>query len=745
LRIHKDQKLSTQNSNTHKVDIWAGIECTVTRIGDKFIDQVQRTGHSDRLKDLMLLADMGIKTIRYPVIWERVAPHSLQKPDWSWTDERLYKLRELNIEPIIGLLHHGSGPRYSNILDSSFPEMFAEYAYMVAERYPWVTHYTPVNEPLTTARFSGLYGIWYPHHKSAFAFCQILLNQLRGVVLGMKAIHQINPHAKLVQTEDLGKTYSTPALQYQADFENALRWVTNDLLTGIMSPEGRIWKFFIGAGIEESVLNEFLENNFPPSICGYNHYVTSERFLDENLKKYPTRFHGGNGQHVYADVEAVRVGHQNHGGFYPLLKEASERYNLPIALTEVHLDCTREEQLRWLMEAYNTGIRLKEEGHDFRAITTWASCGIYDWNTLLTRNNGYYESGVYDFRMKEPRPTLLKKCIKSLTSEGKFTHPVLEVEGWWKRPIKQLYESTCSSEKAIVEKFQNYRCNNPVLITGATGTLGRCLAWSCEIRGIPYVLTDRNMLDISDPRSVQRCIEKYKPWAIINSAGYVDVQKAESDSEACLRANLTGPTILARFCAENTIRLVSFSSDLVFDGRKNSPYNENDVTSPLNMYGISKAKAERSVLEIFPEALIIRTSAFFSEFDQYNFVYKSLDAAMSKTEFMAADDVIISPTFVPDLVSATLDLLLDEATGIWHISNNGQISWYELAREAVRMAKLDEGFIIPTSDHFNFPMPKYSALTSKKGKLMPGLEASLHKCVNQLSLSRKRKQITEPA
>lgn len=732
--------MSTLPSNTPRVEIWAGIECTVTRIGETIIDQVQRTGHSDRIDDLILLADMGIKTIRYPVIWERVAPHSLHSPDWSWTDERLLKLKELGINPILGLLHHGSGPRYCSTLDSSFPETFAEYARMVAERYPWATHYTPVNEPLTTARFSGLYGIWYPHRKSAGEFSKILLNQIRGTILAMKAIQQINPDAILIQTEDLGKTYSTPALKYQADFENELRWITNDLLTGSLEPEGIIWKFFRDAGIEESVLIEFLTNNFPPSICGYNHYVTSERYLDEDVSKYPTRYHGGNDKNTYADVEAVRVGVKSHGGFYPLLKEASERHNLPLALTEVHLDCTREEQLRWLMEAYHTGIRLKKEGHDFRAITTWASCGIYDWNTLLTKRTGYYETSVYDFRMQKPRPTLLKNCIKSLTSEGEYTHPVLEVEGWWNRPVKQLYASSQTNEKPIIEKFRNYRCKHPVLITGDTGTLGRCLAWSCEIRGIPYILTNRSTLDITDHISVRRCIEVYQPWAIINAAGYVDVNKAELDPEACFRANLFGPTILAEICAENNIKFVSFSTDLVFDGSKNSPYDENDTTSPMNIYGLSKAEAERRVLDSYPEALMIRTSAFFSGFDEFNFVSKSIQAALQKSEFIAAKDVIVSPTFVPDLVHATLDLLLDDAHGIWHINNDGEISWYDLAREAVRLAKLDEAYILPSCNHFKIPMPNYSALTSTKGMLMPGLDASLQKCVEQLSTNLKRKK-----
>ena len=92
--------------------------------------------------------------------------------------------------------------------------------------------YTPVNEPLSTARFSGLYGHWYPHGRDSLTWARILLTECRAVVLAMRAIREVNPTAQLVQTEDLGKAYSTPALAYQAEFENERRWLSFDLLCG---------------------------------------------------------------------------------------------------------------------------------------------------------------------------------------------------------------------------------------------------------------------------------------------------------------------------------------------------------------------------------------------------------------------------------------------------------------------------------------------------------------------------------
>lgn len=141
--------------------LWGGIECTVVRIGDTWRDQLHDTGHHHRVDDLEHVAALGVRTLRYPVIWERIAPDSPDEHDWRWTDERLGLLRSLNIQPIAGLVHHGSGPHYTNLLDPEFPAKLASFAGAAAARYPWVRDWTPVNEPLTTARFSGLYGHWY--------------------------------------------------------------------------------------------------------------------------------------------------------------------------------------------------------------------------------------------------------------------------------------------------------------------------------------------------------------------------------------------------------------------------------------------------------------------------------------------------------------------------------------------------------------------------------------------------------
>src|SRR4051794_26676482 len=214
----------------NRPEVWGGLECSVVRLHEQWRDELVETGHRFRDADLDAICGLGIRTLRYPILWETVSPETPERADFGWHDRRLAALHALGIDVIAGLIHHGSGPRYTNLLDPGFPEGLAAHAKRVAERYPFIDSYTPVNEPLTTARFSTLYGHWYPHRRSPRAFARALVNQCRGVALAMQAIRVVNPAARLVQTEDLGKTFSTARLAYQADFENERRWLTFDLL-----------------------------------------------------------------------------------------------------------------------------------------------------------------------------------------------------------------------------------------------------------------------------------------------------------------------------------------------------------------------------------------------------------------------------------------------------------------------------------------------------------------------------------
>ena len=162
------------------------------------------------------------------------------------------------------------------MLDPGFAEGLADFARQVAERYPWIEDYTPVNEPLTTARFSALYGHWYPHAHDTASFARAFLNQCRAVTLSMQAIRAVNPAARLVQTEDLGKTFSTPALATQAEFENQRRWLTFDLLGGHLNEKHSLWNYLRAAAVAPAELHWFLDRSCPPDLLGIN-YLRHQR------------------------------------------------------------------------------------------------------------------------------------------------------------------------------------------------------------------------------------------------------------------------------------------------------------------------------------------------------------------------------------------------------------------------------------------------------------------------------------
>ncbi|MHB2168526.1 family 1 glycosylhydrolase [Alsobacter sp. R-9] len=703
------------------IEVWGGVECTVARIGGAYRNQLEDTGHAVRLDDLHRIAALGIRTVRYPVLWETVSPGDPREADFTWCDERLARLRDLGIGVIAGLCHHGSGPAGTDLLDPAWPYLLAAHARRVAERYPHVEAYTPVNEPLTTARFSGLYGHWYPHERSYRAFLRALVHQCKATVLAMREIRRVRPEARLVQTDDLGKTFSTPLLAYQANHENQRRWLSFDLLCGQVDRDHPWWPILVRHGVEEADLDLLLEGEGRPDVLGINHYLTSERYLDEAAHRYPEALRGGNGRHSYADAEAVRMPIP-HADLGPAarLREAWQRYRLPVAVTEVHHGCSRDDQLRWLMEVWNAARTVAAEGADVRAVTVWALFGTLDWNSLLTRRDGFYEPGPFDVRGAAPRPTVLAHATRSLATGATFDHPVLDRAGWWKRQ-ERFYRnvhrgpSTCRLVGSPRE----------ILVVGAGGTLGQAFSRICNARGLDHALVGRPDVDVADRASVDLVLRRVRPWAVVNATGYVRADATADEEAACRRANTDGAAIVAEACAREGLPLLTFSSDLVFDGTRDTPYTEDDAVSPATVYGRSKADAERLVAAAHPDALVIRTSAFFGPWDRYNLLGMALRdlAAGQPVELPPA---IVSPTYVPDLVHESLNLLIDGASGLWHLANGGRASWEDVVREAARLAGIDAAGLRTRAGP-----ARQTALDTVRGRLLPPLESAIARFVHE--------------
>ncbi len=701
-----------------RLQLWGGPECTICRVGNEWRDQSQATGHDQRPADLDLIAGLGIKTVRYPILWEKAATDCSGALDFSWADRQIDRLRALGIEVIAGLSHHGSGPPGTDLLDPEFPAKLAEYAGRVAERYPWIEKWTPVNEPLTTARFSALYGHWYPHRKDFASFATALMNQCLATVRAMAAIRRLIPTATLVQTEDIGRTYATPQLQGQADHDDRRAWLSLDLLFGRVDKRHPLYGHLRRAGIAEAAFEELVESAERPAIIGVNHYLTSDRFLDHRCKFYPAEAVGGNGRQEYVDLEAIRIPHlAERVGIEHRLREVWDRYGAPIAITEVHHGCTHDEQLRWLCEVWECAQRLRSEGVDIRAVTLWSMFGNVDWRSLLTRNDGHYDPGVFDARSDPPRPTALAAAAKAMAAGELFDHPALSSPGWWRRP-NRFYG------KRHLEHVPE-AAGAPLLILGATGTLGRALARVAHRRGLPVRLTSRAELDLQDRSGIDRFIKRASPWAIINAAGYVRVADAERDHANCFAANAAGAENLSAIAAERDIPLVGISSDLVFDGMR-GPYGEADPCNPLGVYGKSKRASEISMLESSSRNLVVRTSAFFGPWDQHNFAFHTLMALKRGERVEAREDVRVSPTYVPDLCHALLDLLIDGGSGLWHLASPGSTSWYHFALRLAELTGVDSSRLIATGGEASD-----TSLVSTRGTLLRPLDAAVAEyCAN---------------
>jgi dTDP-4-dehydrorhamnose reductase len=684
------------------LELWGGLEATIVRIGDRFRDQIAETGHSERIEDLDRIAALGIRTLRYPFLWEAISPDRPDEARWEWHDERAERLRALGIRPIAGLVHHGSGPAYTSLVDPSFPELLAQHAANVARRYPWIDLYTPVNEPLTTARFSALYGHWYPHARTDALFFRALVNECRATILAMREIRKITPAAKLVQTEDIGRVFSTPALAYQAEFENDRRWLSFDLLFGRFTRRHPWWSVLVASGIAERDLDEIADGGVMPDIVGLNTYLTSERYLDQRLARYPEHLWGGNGRNIYADAEAVRVRSlEGLVGPEQRIREVWDRYGAPIAVTEVHHGCTRDEQLRWLVEVWRAAEALRQAGADIRAVTIWSLFGAVDWNSLLTREAGLYEPGPFDVRGPSPRPTALAHAAASLAKQGRFEHPVLDTAGWWRRDTR-FYKP---GSAAIARDPDPAR---PVLVLGDGGPVTDAVARVCSVRGLAHTILNPRSSD-----AVARAFAENPPWAVLDLAALSRTPRLVGDPAE----------ILARRCREANAALMTLTPTGLFGGELGRPALETDAPDPMDAAGHRVLAREMYLRELNPDALVIRTGPLFGPWDSENAVFDLLVALSSGSARIRPD--VVSPSYLPDLLHVAIDLLIDGERGIWHLPNAGLATWPEIAETLARQAGLPPPRIRATGAVRNL------SLDSVHGRLMPTLDSALDRFLRE--------------
>lgn len=254
-----------------------------------------------------------------------------------------------------------------------------------------------------------------------------------------------------------------------------------------------------------------------------------------------------------------------------------------------------------------------------------------------------------------------------------------------------------------------------ILLTGADGQLGSDFKKLFENKGISYTATDYRNLNITDKVQIEAFFSKNDKFThIINCAAYNNVDKAETDENVFL-VNTEAPAVLAKFAKKINADYVTYSTDFVFDGGKNSPYTEEDAAAPLSKYGKSKREGEKAVLKTYSKSFVIRTSWLFG-IGNVNFSKKVLEWSKVKEELNVVDNEIASPTYSTDLAIFSWKLIQTRKYGIYHISNNGEASKYDQAKYILE--KIGWKGIIKKAriEDFNLPAkrPKYSYLSSEK-------------------------------
>lgn len=238
-----------------------------------------------------------------------------------------------------------------------------------------------------------------------------------------------------------------------------------------------------------------------------------------------------------------------------------------------------------------------------------------------------------------------------------------------------------------------------VLVTGVKGQLGYDVVKVLEARGISCKGVDIDDFDLTDELAVSRYIREFAPTAVIHCAAYTAVDRAEDDKDLCFAVNATGPENIARVCKEIGAKMLHVSTDYVFDGEGDQPFEVNSVKAPKGQYGVTKSIGEDKVMENLSEYFIVRTAWVFG-INGNNFVKTMIRLGKERDELTVVCDQIGSPTYTPDLAVLLCDMINTDRYGVYHATNEGYCSWYDFACAIMQEAGLSAHVTPVTSEQY---------------------------------------------
>jgi beta-glucosidase/6-phospho-beta-glucosidase/beta-galactosidase len=373
------------------------------------LDEYELTGHYARWRgDLDLMAALGVRTARYGIPWHKVNP-ARGKWDWSWADQTLEYLLELEIDPIVDLVHYGL-PRWIDgaYLHPEFPQLMAEYGARVAERFRGRIHlYTPLNEPRVTAWYCGKLGWWPPNRRGWTGFVEVMLAICRGIVLTADRLRQVDAEIVPVHVDatDLYET-DDPLLQIERDRRQEIVFLALDLISGRIDNSHPLRPWLLRQGAPEALLEWFLEHKVQLEMIGINLYpLFSRKVLSRPGGRLRVRM-------PYASADIV----ERLGDLY------SERYNVPIFIAETASVGSVQRRRQWLEDSVESVRRLRRRGVPMIGYTWWPLFALVTWAYRQGNNPPEFylkQMGLWDLDPNLRRvETELVQAYRELVANG---------------------------------------------------------------------------------------------------------------------------------------------------------------------------------------------------------------------------------------------------------------------------------------------------------------------------------------
>ena len=395
--------------------IWAGgIEDTFvpqTREGHRALDEYELMGHYEHWReDLDLCRLLGLKAVRWGIPWYKVEPEP-GKFDWEWTDQVLhYLVDELKINPIIDLMHYGC-PFWleRGLANKNYPVVVARFAAAFAERYRDLVHwYTPLNEPIITALMCGMRGLWPPYLRGERGYIRVMIQVAKGIVRTAKTIKQIDPTAVMVHIDATGLTrIIREDLSALAQDEQHRGYICFDLISGRVTPEHSLFLWLLRNGAIADDLAELQRDAVTLDVVGMNFYPqwsTRQIYLDKR------------GRIAFRETEPEGT------GFAEVIRDFSQRYSVPIMITETSAVGSDEIRLEWLRSSTASIKALRSEGVPVIGYTWFPLFTMIDWRYRFGTeplDHFYLELGLYRINREQKVPRWLetplveafKRCV----------------------------------------------------------------------------------------------------------------------------------------------------------------------------------------------------------------------------------------------------------------------------------------------------------------------------------------------